>query len=102
MSQPVSRRSLLGAAGAAGMFASVANASYEVLEPAQEEPPKYSINFSAIGIDHDHINGIAGALIRGGGKFVSYFAGPEVLPARLADFQRRFPNLKRVSTEDEI
>jgi predicted dehydrogenase len=102
MSQPVSRRSLLGAAGAAGMFANVANASYEVLEPPQDEPPKYSINFAAIGIDHDHINGIAGALTRGGGKFVSFYAGPEVLPARMADFQRRFPNVKRVANEDEI
>ena len=102
MSHNVSRRSLLEAVGAAGMFAPFANAAYEVIEPQQEQTPEHSINFAAIGVDHDHINGISGALIRGGGKFVAYYSDNQILPARLADFQRRFPNVKRAASEDEI
>ncbi len=103
----ISRRSLLQAAGSAGMMAGVSEAalaapgpvSYEVASAPQETAPKYSIKFAVIGVDHDHINGITEALKRGGGQLVSVYSDS---PGRLADYRRRNPTVKVVASEDEI
>ncbi len=61
--------------------------------------PKYHIRFSVAGISHDHIYGMVGAVIRGGGELVAV-QGAE--PDKLAAFTKRFPQAKVVKTEDEI
>ena len=50
-------------------------------------------------MSHDHIYGMAGAVQRGGGVLVSAY-GQE--PDKLAAFTKRYPNVKMVSSEDEI
>src|ERR1035438_9545385 len=72
------RRSLLKVMGAAGMLPIAGNGRivHEVAAPGQDAAakPEHSIRFSVIGVDHNHINGIAAAVIRGGGHVVSFCA----------------------------
>lgn len=106
----VDRRSLLKAIGSAGAFSMLPEAAlglgsgqgsvvHEVAAPSQETAPKHSIRFSVCGISHDHIYGMVGAIQRGGGTLVSFYAAE---PDRRATFARRFPEAKMVETEDEI
>lgn len=105
----VSRRSLLKAAGSAGMIAGMTEAvlafqsdqvKHETaVSPNQETAPKYSIKFGVIGLDHDHINGITEALRRGGGQLVAAYSNN---PAGLADYRKRYPDVKVAGSEDEI
>jgi len=70
-----------------------------ILKPSQRYDPKESISFSVIGLNHDHIYGMVGALINGGGKLISvYAAEPELLKA----FTKRFPGVKVAGGEKEI
>jgi predicted dehydrogenase len=72
----------------------------EVVLPVQaEEAPKYHIKFAVCGMSHDHINGMIGAIQRGGGEMVAAWAGEE---DKLAAFKKRFPDVKVVKTQDEI
>jgi hypothetical protein len=72
----------------------------EAVTPAQAEAtPKDQIKFAVCGMSHDHIYGMIGAVQRGGGELVSYY-GAE--PDKLAIFAKRYPNAKRVMSEDEI
>jgi len=64
-----------------------------------EESPKYHIKFAVCGMSHDHIYGMVGAVLRGGGELVSLW-GQE--PDKLATFSKRFPNVKVVKTQEEI
>src|SRR5881392_1586034 len=57
------------------------------------------IKFSVIGINHNHINAQVEAVIRGGGQFVSFYAKE---PDLAADFSKKFPQAKLVSSEKEI
>ena len=57
------------------------------------------IRFSVIDINHSHIYGQVGTVIRGGGELVAFHAKEDDLAA---DFARRFPQAKRVQTEAEI
>ena len=57
------------------------------------------IRFGVIGINHGHIYSQVEAVKRGGGEFVSFFAKEEDL---VATFQKRFPDVKRVTDEREI
>jgi predicted dehydrogenase len=67
---------------------------------APAEPvAKNRIKFAVCGMSHDHIYGMIGAVIRGGGEFVAAWAGE---PDKLATFKTRFPNVKVVATQDEI
>jgi hypothetical protein len=44
----------------------------EAAVPVQaEEAPKYHIEFAVCGMSHDHIYGMIGAVIRGGGELVA-------------------------------
>ncbi len=61
--------------------------------------PKYSIRFAVCGMSHDHIYGMVGAIQRGGGVLVAAY-GSE--PDKLATFRKRFPDVKMVSSEEEI
>ncbi len=106
------RRDFLRAVGSAGLIAGVpalaemdpidpARVIHEVAEPEQDADakPKYSIKFAVCGMSHDHIYGMVGAIQRGGGVLVAAY-GAE--PDKLALFKKRFPDVKIVSSEDEI
>lgn len=72
--------------------------------PAPETPlPTWTaaprIKFSVIGMNHGHINSQVGAITRGGGEFVSYYAKE---PDLMADFKKRYPQAKAASSEKEI
>src|ERR1700754_116998 len=57
------------------------------------------LRFSVIGINHDHIHGQVGAMIRGGGEFVSFYAKE---PDLAAAFAKRYPNVKQVQDQAAI
>lgn len=106
------RREFLRAVGSAGLMAGVpalaemssidpARVVHEVAEPDQDADaaPKHSIKFAVCGMSHDHIYGMVGAIQRGGGVLVAAY-GAE--PDKLANFKKRFPDVKIVSSEDAI
>lgn len=106
------RREFLRAVGSAGLMAGVpALAEMSAIEPSQivheiAEPgqdagaaPKHSIKFAVCGMSHDHIYGMVGAIQRGGGVLVAAY-GAE--PDKLANFKKKFPDVKIVSSEDAI
>jgi predicted dehydrogenase len=57
------------------------------------------IRFSVIGMNHGHIYSQVGAVQRGGGELVSYYAKEDDLAMA---FGKRFPEAKRVASEQEI
>ena len=57
------------------------------------------LRFSVIGMNHGHINSQVGAVVRGGGEFVSYYAKE---PELMADFAKRYPQAKQAKSENEI
>lgn len=70
-----------------------------ILKPDDRPILKKQIKFSIIGINHNHIYGIANALINGGGELVAvYSREPELLPA----FTKAYPNVKVAKSEEEI
>jgi predicted dehydrogenase len=107
----INRRSFLRAVGSAGMLGFLPETSFglpgmeghvvhEVAEPAQTEPvSKQSIRFAVCGMSHDHIYGMVGAIQRGGGVLVAAY-GAE--PDKVAAFKTRFPDIKMVSSEEEV
>src|SRR4051812_44279555 len=110
MTDEQSRRSFLKWTGPAGLMMGLPVAGTEFPASAQtpqevtaggspDTKPKYSIKFAVIGLDHNHINGITDAVRRGGGELVSVYSN---LPKELADFKRRYPNIKVAANEDEI
>lgn len=60
---------------------------------------KPRIRFSAIGLNHGHINGQVDAVVRGGGELVSFYAKE---PDLAAAFSKRYPNAKSARSEEEI
>ncbi|MFK8082271.1 MAG: Gfo/Idh/MocA family protein [Granulosicoccus sp.] len=58
------------------------------------------IKFAAIGIDHRHIFGMAQNLIDVGAQFVSFYSQSD--PEPLAGLLKRFPELPRASTPEDI
>src|SRR3954471_6106074 len=112
MTDEVKRRTFLKATGSAGflsmlpesafgMGAGRTNIEYEVADPGSQEDakPKNSIKFAVIGTDHNHILGITAAVQRGGGELVSVYS---TNPEGLAEFKKRFGDVKVASSEDEI
>jgi len=57
------------------------------------------IRFSVIGMNHGHIYGQVGAVQRGGGELVSFYAKE---PDLAAEFAKRFPQAKQAKSEAEI
>ena len=104
-----SRRELLQTLGVATLLPTAAlgrlpahsNIAQETLPPPADadSKPKYSIRFAVCGMSHDHIYGMVGAIQRGGGQLVAAF-GEE--PDKLAAFTKRYPDVKRVKSADEI
>jgi predicted dehydrogenase len=103
------RRDFLRGVGVAGLMAGVpafasvdpSRVVHEIAEPGHEAEakPKYSIKFGVCGMSHDHIYGMVGAIQRGGGVMVAAY-GAE--PDKVAAFKKRFPDVKMVSSEEEI
>ena len=58
-----------------------------------------SIKFAVIGINHDHIHSQIGAVLRGGGELVSFYAKE---PELAAAFSKRHPQAKLARSEQEI
>jgi predicted dehydrogenase len=85
MEHRVDRREFLaGVAGAAIML------------PRMAQP---KIRFSVIGVNHDHINGMTNAVIRGGGELVAVYAKE---PELAAAYAKRFPQAKVARSEQEV
>lgn len=82
-------------------FVSEGHVVHEVAEPGMDPDakPKHSIKFGVIGLDHYHIMGMTAAVQRGGGELVAVYSN---LPKGIADFQKRFGNVKVAQSEDEI
>src|SRR5579862_5208477 len=109
----VNRRLFLKAMGGAGMMSALPMTAFglspvesgqvihEIAEPGQDADakPKDSIRLSVYGMSHDHIYGMVGAVIRGGGVLVSAY-GAE--PDKVAAFTKAFPQAKMISSEEEI
>jgi predicted dehydrogenase len=96
------RRDFLMAAGLAPMAMTAVAAGdvrAETLAPPPEEKPRHHIRFAVCGMSHDHIYGMTAAIQRGGGELVAAW-GEEA--DKLAAFRKRFPDVKIVSTQDEI
>jgi predicted dehydrogenase len=86
------REFLKSSVGAAGVAWAASRA-----EAQEQGAPR--IRFAAIGLNHDHIRGQVGAVQRGGGQLVSFFAKEMDLAA---DFSKRFPEAKLARSEREI
>jgi predicted dehydrogenase len=107
----VDRRSLLKTLGSASLLSTLPESAFsvptregiveEVAAPGKDAdtPPKHSIKFSVIGLDHNHILGMTAAVQRGGGELVSVYS---TNAEGLADFQKRFGTVKLAKSEDEI
>jgi predicted dehydrogenase len=61
--------------------------------------PQAKIRFSAIGLNHSHINGQCSTVIKAGGELVSFFAKE---PELISDFKKRFPQAALARSEKEI
>ncbi len=61
--------------------------------------PQAKVRFSAIGINHDHINGQVKAMLRGGAELVSFFATESDL---ITLFRKDFPQAALSRSEAEI
>ena len=97
---------LVGSLGSAAMMAGLPESAMafgggsarivgDAVAPARtEEAPKYHIKFAVCGMSHDHINGMIGAVQRGGGELVAAWGGEE---DKLAAFRKRYPDVKIVA-----
>ncbi|GAB3455568.1 Gfo/Idh/MocA family oxidoreductase [Massilia terrae] len=108
------RRRFLQLAGLAGS-ASIAgtgiaqtaseNIRHEVLGPnANVAPPKHTIRFAVIGLDHGHIMSMTAAVLRGGGQLVSVLSTNRegLKEKQLAEFRARFGDIPEAPGEDAI
>jgi predicted dehydrogenase len=100
------RRSILAGALMAGLggellaqSATQGNAIPETAPATPEPAARHSIRFAVIGLDHAHIYSMTDALIRGGGRLVSFFAAD---PAQIAAFRARYPAATLARGEAEI
>lgn len=89
------KSSLSTAAIAASGWPRVSAAS----QPSAALPRPARLRFSAIGLNHGHINGQVESVIRGGGELVSFFATE---PDLIAAFGKRFPQARLARSQSEI
>ncbi len=113
MGDGVNRRGFLKAMSGAGVMsrlpaaafglpaAEANNVIHEVAGPGRnaEGTPKDSIRFSVCGMSHDHIYGMVGAILRGGGVLAGAY-GAE--PDKAAAFAKAFPQAQMAQSEEEI
>jgi len=91
--------------GAAGITVAPALSGVEgpALSAVEGPPPapqaKPRLRFSVVGINHNHINGMSDAVIRGGGEMVAVYAKE---PDLVAAFSKRYPQAKVAASEREV
>jgi predicted dehydrogenase len=88
--------SALARGNAGGDFGNT-KAAENVVPKSMQAAPK--IRFSAIGLNHGHIYGQVGAMLRGGGELVSFYARE---PDLAAEFAKRYPEAKLARSQKEI
>ena len=97
------RKFIIDAAGKTAITLGVVNAGILQAATPKEQPlkatPQRKIRFSVIGLNHGHIYGQCETLIRAGGELVSFYAAETALAN---EFQRRYPAVKRVQSENVI
>src|ERR1700742_1434658 len=91
------RREFLEGLGA--MLALTSPAHAETLPALPIEKPRHHIRFAVCGASHDHIHGMIGAVTRGGGELVAWWAGEA---DKQVEFSRRYPNAKVARSQDEV
>jgi predicted dehydrogenase len=109
MNDSVDRRKFLKTIGSTSLISALpqsafglnpsAHVIHEIAQPDPTVVAKDHIRFSVCGMSHDHIYGMVGAMIRGGGELVSVYAAE---PERGAAFVKRYPQAKLVKTEAEV
>jgi predicted dehydrogenase len=85
--------------GPTAAFASGPDSGVRVASGVRSKAAQPRIRFAVIGVNHAHIYSQVGAVLRGGGELVSFYA-PEADLA--ADFSKRFPQAKRAGGEAEV
>jgi predicted dehydrogenase len=85
--------------GAAGITVAASVPKSEAAQQPAAPAQKPRLRFSVCGINHNHINGMSDAVIRGGGEMISVYAKE---PDLLAGFTKRYPQAKVASSEREI
>jgi predicted dehydrogenase len=85
--------------GPTAVLASSPDSGVRAVAREQGQDAQKKIRFAVIGVNHAHIYGQVGAVQRGGGELVSFYA-PEADLA--AEFGKRFPQAKLARGEDEI
>jgi len=96
------REAVRATAGFVAGLAATGTVTSELAASTSPAAPRFTaprIRFSVIGINHGHIYSQVGAVIRGGGEFVSFHAAEDDLAAA---FSRRFPQAKRVTDRRQI
>jgi len=91
MMDDLDRRSLIKGMMALPVVHEIASA--EIVEPTDKA------KFAVIGLDHNHIFSITATMQRGGGELVSVYSKNA---KGLADFHKRFGDVKVAASEDEI
>jgi len=112
MTNGMDRRFFLQSIGSAGMLGVLPAAAatghissshivHEMADPGQDAAalPTHPIKFAVCGMSHDHIYGMVGAIQRGGGILTAAY-GAE--PDKVAAFQKKFPDVKMVASEEAI
>ena len=107
--QHASRRTFIkdSVTSAAGLLAmsTLSTPKVDAYEPVVNTRREETMNqatrlrFSVIGINHDHIHGQIGAVIRGGGQLVAFYAKE---PDLAAAFAKRYPDVKQARSQQEI
>jgi predicted dehydrogenase len=101
--QNLTRRAVLKASAAAAAGLAVAASIPEQLSAAVHTVSRgrraARLRFGVVGINHSHIYGMVGAVQRGGGELVSYYAKE---PELAAEFAKRYPQAKQVHDERAV
>jgi predicted dehydrogenase len=87
-----------GATAAETMLGGLTNVSAAVRATPRGQAP-VKIKFSVCGTNHNHIQGMTDAVIRGGGQLVSFY---EAEPALAKTFATRYPQARQAASEKEI
>ncbi len=104
----IDRRAFLQTASLTGVLSGIAPGAFAqtsgafTVETASSTPttkPLHSIRFAVIGLDHAHIYSMTAAVQRGGGELVAVYATD---PQQVADFRKRFGDVKLARSEAEI
>jgi predicted dehydrogenase len=98
MSRPrIGRRKFIKDVAGAAAVMSALPAGARHVSASQRRAPR--IKFAVIGMNHSHIYGQVGAVLRGGGELTAVYAKE---PGLLDAFTKRYPQATRAASEQEI